>query len=315
MKKLAEEVGLQLTNIADKYPEIFVLDGDLADSDGAFYFADAFPERFLMSGISEQNMISMAAGMASTGKRPFAFSFAAFLCYRAYDQIRVSICQTKMPVTLVGSHAGGLAGRNGKTHTAVNDMAVMLTLPDMPVWAPADNDDVTYMLSQIMSHSEPAYIRASRSPIGEQHALGGKPSELRWVYPKRKINIVSCGIASQWSKQVIEQLHLKECDIGLLHCLHVNNIEKLRHELTDSEQLIVIEDHCQLGGLASLVQLLNLKAHISSFGWPVSFCGKSGDDEQLRDAHGLSQSQLAQAILKSHFPNVKSVPLKIAEQV
>src|SRR5687767_4405253 len=111
--KLADHIGALLPGFAQTHPELVVLDGDLADSDGAIHFARACPERFLMAGIAEQNMVSVAAGMAACGLRPWVFSFAAFLCYRAYDQIRVCLGQTRQPVVLVGSHAGGLSGRNG----------------------------------------------------------------------------------------------------------------------------------------------------------------------------------------------------------
>ena len=121
--RLADHCGLHLSRLAETDERIRVLDGDLADSDGALHFAERHPDRFLMAGIAEQSMVSVAAGMASCGLRPWVFSFAAFLCYRAYDQVRVSVSQAGQPVTLVGSHSGGLSSRNGKTHAALNDIA------------------------------------------------------------------------------------------------------------------------------------------------------------------------------------------------
>lgn len=124
---------------------IFVIDGDLADSDGAICFANKRSDRFIMAGIAEQNMVSLAAGLAETGNRPRLFSFASFLCFRGYDQTRICLSQAGQPVALVGSHAGGLGGRNGKSHTALNDLSLMLTLPRLQVWAPADEAEVAYL--------------------------------------------------------------------------------------------------------------------------------------------------------------------------
>src|SRR5438132_8273085 len=105
-RRLGDHCGQLLAELAGREPRLRVLDGDLADSDGAIHFARRHPERFIMSGIAEQAMVSMAAGMASCGLRPWVFSFAAFLCYRAYDQIRVCLSQSKQAVTVVGSHTG-----------------------------------------------------------------------------------------------------------------------------------------------------------------------------------------------------------------
>lgn len=297
MSKLADQIGIVLAEMAEQDPRIFVLDGDLADSDGAIHFAQRHPEQFLMAGIAEQSMLSVAAGMASVGRRPFVFSFAAFLCYRAYDQIRVCLSQSLQPVVMVGSHAGGLSGRNGKTHTAPNDMALMLSLPNIQVWAPADHLDVTYLLSQLLDSNQPAYIRAPRCAIGEAQNLPGQVGRLRWVRAKQPVCIVSCGVATQWSEQVAGQLQQQGIEVGLLHCLQVNDLAGLRDNLSGVEQIFVIEDHNTFGGLASLLGQLELAADIKAMGWPMNFSGKSGDDDDIRQAYGMSSNQLAAWLL------------------
>jgi transketolase len=141
LERLGKIVSERLTLAAAKDSSIWVLDGDLADSYGADAFAAAHPDRFISAGIAEQSMVSVAAGLAACGIRPWVFSFAAFLTYRAYDQIRVGISQTGLPVALVASHAGGCGGRNGKTHVALNDVALMASLPRIAIWTPADAGD------------------------------------------------------------------------------------------------------------------------------------------------------------------------------
>src|SRR5690349_18346972 len=125
ISRLGDHCGRYLAVMAEIDQTICVLDGDLADSDGAHWFAERHPSRFFMAGIAEQAMVSMAAGMASCGLRPFVFSFAAFLCYRGYDQVRMGLSQARQPVTLIASHSGGATGRNGPSHAALNDLALM----------------------------------------------------------------------------------------------------------------------------------------------------------------------------------------------
>ncbi|WDE09271.1 transketolase [Thalassomonas viridans] len=299
MSKLADQIGIVLAEMAEQEPDIFVLDGDLADSDGAIHFAQRHPEQFLMAGIAEQSMLSVAAGMASAGRRPFVFSFAAFLCFRAYDQVRVCLSQSEQPVVMVGSHAGGLSGRNGKTHTAINDMALMLSLPKVQVWAPADHLDIAYMLPELMQSEQAAYVRAPRCPVGAGQNLPGEAGRFRWLRPKQAVTLVSCGVASQWSYQVACRLQRQGIDLGLLHCLHVNDVDGLRCQLDGAEQIFVIEDHNEFGGLASLVRQLDLPARVKGIGWPMDFSGKSGDDHEIRQAYGLSDSQLAAWLLNA----------------
>lgn len=177
-QQLAKVCGSYLVTKASSNSSIYVLDGDLADSDGAEIFAESLPERFIACGIAEQNMVSVAAGLASLQCRPWVFSFSAFLCYRAYDQIRVGISQTNLPVTLIGSHSGGCGGRNGKTHLALNDIAVMASLPGIHIWAPADSLDTKLAVDTILSKDHPAYIRFPRELTGHiPHGSG----VVRWI--------------------------------------------------------------------------------------------------------------------------------------
>src|SRR4051812_32039274 len=139
MVRLGHTVADYVSSLACADDRIWVVDGDLGDSYGLDDAAiRKLGDRFIQAGIAEQTMVGLAAGLAACGLRPFVFSFAAFLCCRAYDQIRVCVSQTELPVVFVGSHAGGCNASNGKTHSIVNDVAIMATLPNVDVWAPAD---------------------------------------------------------------------------------------------------------------------------------------------------------------------------------
>jgi transketolase len=294
--RLADHCGRILAERGDGEPRLHVLDGDLADSDGALHFAARHPARFLMAGIAEQNMVSVAAGMAEAGLLPWVFSFAAFLCYRAYDQVRVCLSQARQPVTLVGSHAGGLSGRNGKSHAAPNDLALMLSLPHLHVWSPADCADAEFATHAILTEPAPTYVRFPRTPIDEQRGLPGTPAELRWLLPRRPIALVSTGLASHWALSAAGHLAEAGVEVGVLHCLRLRPLGALAEQLRGVRRIFVVDDHSTFGGLASLLHGLGLPAAITALGWPEDFSGKSGKDDQLLVEHGLSGDRLAHTI-------------------
>lgn len=295
-RKLADHCGLLLAERGDTEPRLHVLDGDLADSDGAIHFAHRHPARFLMAGIAEQNMVSVAAGMAEAGLLPWVFSFAAFLCYRAYDQVRACLSHARQPVTLIGSHAGGLSGRNGKSHATPNDLALMLSLPHLHVWAPADCADTELATRTLLEHPAPSYVRFPRTPIDPQRGLPGSPAELRWLLPRRPVALVSTGLASHWALAAARHLAEAGIEVGVLHCLRLRPPGALASELRGLQRIFVVEDHATFGGLASLIHGLGPSAPVSALGWPDDFSGQSGTDDQLLAACGLSADRLALTI-------------------
>lgn len=294
MMRLADHCGLALSELAAHDGRIWVLDGDLADSDGAMHFAERHPERFLMSGIAEQTMVSVAAGMASCGIRPWVFSFAAFLCYRAYDQIRVTVAQARQPVTLVGSHSGGCSGRNGKTHAALNDIAVMASLPAMQVWAPAGPAEVRYACRAILDGNAPAYIRLPRRPLDD---LPLAPSAAGWIGEPSRVALAGTGLGTHLAVEARELLAASGLSLGVLHCARVRPLPELvRETLRDVDELFVVEDHSTFGGLASLLMQLGLRARITPIGWPPDWPAQSGDDAELLQLHGLRPDAIAATV-------------------
>lgn len=293
MIKLADHCGRVLAQRMDDAPRVHVLDGDLADSDGAIHVATRHPARFLMAGIAEQNMVSVAAGMAEAGLAPWVFSFAAFLCYRAYDQIRTCVSQAMQPVTLVGSHAGGLAGRNGKTHAAPNDLALMLSLPHMHVWAPGDAADVELAVAALLASPVASYVRCPRTLIPSP-GLPGAAAPLRWLLPRQRTVLVSTGLASHWALAAARLLAARGLEVGVLHCARLRPLPALADELHGVRAVFAVDDHVAHGGLGSLLHALGVAARV--VGWPADYAGKSGADDDLLEAYGLSPAQLARAV-------------------
>jgi transketolase len=295
--RLGDYCGLRLCDLAEGDSRLWVLDGDLADSDGAVHFAQRHPDRFLMAGIAEQSMVSVAAGMAACGLRPWVFSFAAFLCYRAYDQIRIGLAEARQAVTLVGSHSGGCLGRNGKTHAAINDVALMASLPGMRVWAPADAGDVRLAIDAILAGSAPAYLRLPRRAVAD---LGGAPAPFRWLSPPGPIVIVSTGLGTHLALGAVELLRARGVAPGHLHCPALAPLPTaIPDELARAEQIFVVEDHGVFGGLASLLGARGLRARITAIGWPPGWSVRSGADEEVLELGGLSPARIAVTIAEA----------------
>jgi transketolase len=293
--RLGDHCGLYLGDLAAQDPRIWVLDGDLADSEGAMHFAQRHPERFVMAGIAEQSMVSMAAGMASCGLRPWVFSFAAFLCYRAYDQIRVCLSQARQPVTLVASHSGGCSARNGKTHAALNDIALMASLPGMQVWAPAGPRDLRFAMEATLGSSSPSYLRLPRRPLEE---LDEAPAATwRWLTKPQSVALVGAGLGTHLAQAAHRELAARGISVGLLHCLQVSPLpEGLLHALREVEHAFIIEDHSTFGGLASLLRHANVPCRLEPIGWPMDWTVPSGNDEEVLRLGGLSADALARRV-------------------
>src|SRR5829696_9193698 len=156
--------GEELVALANRYPDLVVLDGDLASSTKADIFAEACPDRFFEMGIAEQNMIGVAAGLATVGFVPWISTFAAFIAKRALDQIRIVVAQPHLNVKLCGSYSGILTGKTGKTHQSVEDIAVFRAMPGMVTLAPADGHELRAMMFSMMEYDGPMYLRLTRDP-------------------------------------------------------------------------------------------------------------------------------------------------------
>jgi transketolase len=298
MRKLGDECGIYLAELSSTEGNIWVLDGDLADSDGAEYFSSKNTARFIQAGIAEQSMVSTAAGMAAAGARPWVFSFAAFLCFRAYDQIRTGLSQTHLPVALVGSHAGGLGGRNGKTHVALNDIALMSTLPNIDIWSPADKNDVRYTVDIVLERSGPSYVRL---PRGVVPGIQQESAKSRWIGDPAPVAIVTHGLATHWAIDAQTILERRGIQVGVLQVLKIwplDDFSTLEY-FASITKAFVVEDHSELGGLGTLMKFSGFGGEMEQMAWFAGWCGQSGSDDALRESGGLATEQIVEKILGS----------------
>ena len=164
-KSIRSAFGKALAEVGRVNEKVVVLDADLACSTQTQIFKKEFPERFFDCGISEQDMVATAAGLASDGKVPFAASFAEFATGRAYDQIRNSICYPDFNVKIVGTHGGVTVGEDGATHEALEDISLMRGLPHMSVFVPADCKECNEVIKYAAENFGPMYIRIPRSNV------------------------------------------------------------------------------------------------------------------------------------------------------
>jgi transketolase len=296
--KLGQVVAERVASLASTDRRIWVIDGDLGDSYGVDKLAHGnIGDRFIQAGIAEQTMVAVAGGLAACGLRPWLFSFAAFLCCRAYDQIRICVSQTKLPVVLIGSHVGGCNGANGKSHSILNDIAIMSTLPNIDIWSPADALDAEYAAEQAAAWPTATYIRLPREP---QPLLPGEAGPFRWFGTPGPVVMVSTGLGTQWAfdvRSILASLGVEVAVLHLVRCAPVSDLEVI-NSLSSAERLIVIDDHYECGGLADILRRQFPRQAMSCIAWPRGWMGASGGAEALRAACGIDNRNIVDLCLK-----------------
>jgi transketolase len=292
--------GNALVELADRYPALLVLDGDLANSTKADTFAAARPDRFLEMGIAEQNMLGVAAGLATVGFVPWISTFAAFLAKRALDQIRVVIAQPHLDVKLCGSYSGILTGKTGKTHQSVEDLAVFRAMPGVTTIAPADPVELRGAMVALMESPGPAYLRLTRDPSPTLF-----PTDYRFELGRGALlrdggDVALIGTGVQ-TVRVLEAAALLAAEGVEASVLHLPTLKPLDEaaivavaERTGA--VVTAEDHSIIGGLGSAVAE-TLAEHrptpLRRVGWRDTY-GESGPNDALLEKYGLTGRHVAE---------------------
>jgi transketolase len=297
--------GRGLLDAGEKNSDVVALVADLTESIGMNLFAEAYPERFVQVGVAEQNLVTVASGMAAMGKRPFAGSYAAFSPGRNWEQIRTTICINDQPVVIVGSHAGLSVGADGATHQALEDIAMMRVLPNMTVVIPCDSlqaEKATLELA--LNHHSPAYLRLSRNstPIFTDNSI---PFTIgpAYVYASgNDLTLISTGTMTYRALQVAEKLFKKGIDIEVLHTPTVKPLDQatILRSIKKTGAVVTLEDGQIAGGLGSAVAELTAEQQsvpLKRIGVNDEF-GQSGNPEELYEYYGLSSDKIALTISK-----------------
>ena len=286
-KATRQSYGEILEKLGEENKEIVVLDADLAQATKTSIFAKKFPERFFDIGIAEQNMLGTAAGLALSGKIPFASTFAVFACGRAYDQIRNSICYPNLNVKICATHAGITVGEDGATHQMLEDIALMRVLPNMKVISVSDDVQTRWAIKEASRIKGPMYIRLSRlaTPIIYEENQKFEIGKMVQFGDGTDLTIFATGVTV--AEALKAQKELKEKGINT-RVIDVHTIKPIDEEMIikcakETKRLISIEDHSIIGGLGSAIsEVLTEKfpAKLERMGIKDTF-GMSGKAEEL----------------------------------
>ncbi|TPI69511.1 transketolase [Mesorhizobium sp. B3-1-3] len=246
-----------LIELAEAGHPVIAGTADLQHSNGLVGFARRFPERFTQFGISEQNMVSAAAGMATTGVMPYVATFASFLALLCCEQIRMDVAYCAQPVRLIGHHTGISLGFYGTSHHATEDIAIMRSIADLTVVSTADGPQFAAALRASVNHPQPIYFRISRGHDPVVYAEDA-PFEFGKAVVHgigNDLTIIACGMAVHSAKQAMEALNAKGHSVGLIdmHTIKPLDREAVTAAARKSRFILTVEEHNILGGLGGAV--------------------------------------------------------------
>lgn len=305
VKKVAtrEGYGNALKELGAEFPNLVVLDADLAASTKTEVFAKAYPERHIDCGIAEANMMGVAAGLSLVGKIPFVSSFAMFAAGRAFEQVRNSIGYPHLNVKIGATHAGITVGEDGASHQCNEDIALMRTIPGMVVMCPSDDVEARAAVRAAVEYTGPVYIRFGRAPVPiindrpDYHFEIGKGTVVR---EGTDVTIVASGICVDSALGAAEML---AADGISAEVVNICTIKPLDEELIvksakKTGRVVTVEEHSVIGGLGSAVcdcLCANLPTPVKKLGMQDVF-GESGSATALIEKYGLDAKGVYQSV-------------------
>ncbi|WP_303856396.1 transketolase family protein [Allisonella histaminiformans] len=298
-KATREAYGGTLKELGAKIPEIVVLDADLSASTKTAVFAKAFPDRFFDTGIAEGNMMSVAAGLAASGKIPFASTFAVFGAGRAYEQIRNSICYPNLNVKVAVTHAGLTVGEDGATHQMLEDIALMRALPNMTVVVPADAAETAQVIRWAASYQGPVYIRMGRAKVEDVISPDAEfvPGKSTTLADGSDVTIMACGIMTQQALQAAKMLAEEGISARVINMSSIKPIdeEAIVKAAKETGAIVTCEEHTVMGGLGSAVAEVVVRkcpVPMAMVGTEDVF-GQSGKASEVLKVYGLTPEHIA----------------------
>ena len=299
--------GEGLVEAGRENEKVVALVADLTESAKVDSFKKEFPERFFEIGISEQNMASVASGMAHMGKIPFIASYAMFSPGRNWEQIRTTIAYNNVPVKIAGSHAGISVGPDGGTHQAIEDISLTRVIPKMVVISPCDAIQAKKATIAIAKTSDPSYIRLARekTPI---ITTEDSPFEIGKAYTywtakddKPQVGIIATGALVHKALKVADELSKEGIEVEVLNVVTIKplDVEAVITLAKKTGKLVTVEEHQIAGGLGSLVAETTAKqfpVHIEFIGVHDLF-GQSGTPAELIEHYGMGEKDIKKAVL------------------
>ena len=304
MSKIAtrEAYGKALSQLTKENKNIIVLDADLSKSTKTCDVKASSPESFYNMGIAEANMVGVAAGLASTGKIVFASSFAMFLAGRAFEQIRNSVAYTNLNVKLCATHSGISVGEDGASHQAIEDLALMRSIPNMKVFSPCDERETEEIIKYVANCDGPCYVRLGRLAVDSVNSSNykfefGKGVTLR---EGNDCTIITTGSMVQVSLEAQQKLKAEGINVRVinLHTIKPIDTEIILKAAKETGKIVTVEEHNVVGGLGSAVSEVICENHpslVKKIGINDIF-GQSGKPEELFKEYGLTSDKIVKTI-------------------
>ena len=301
-RPMREIFGETVAELATADPRIVMLDGDLGSSTKADIFEKAHPDKYLQMGIAEQNMMGVAAGLATMGLIPFISTFVSFAIVRPLDQVRVLIAQTGLNVKITAGYAGLFTGQTGMSHIIVDDLSITRTMPGMVVVAPADDTEAREVLRWAAAYEGPCYVRlvrdATQRLFGEDYRFQlGKAVVVR---AGGDVTLISTGSQTPRVADAADLLAAEGIDVHLIHVPTIKplDVEAIVAGAERTGRVITVEEHSILGGLGGAVAEI-LSEHrptrIDRIGLRDLY-PESGPNDALLDMYGLSAPRVAEQV-------------------
>lgn len=289
--------GKALLDLGEKNKDIVVLSADLTESCRAHWFKEKYPERFVSHGVAEQDMISAAAGLALSGKIPFAVTFGAFASGRAWDQVRISVAYMNLNVNIAGSHGGISVGGDGATHQALEEIALMRIIPNMTVVVPADSEEAYQATVQAVDIQGPVYIRLGREKVPFlETKTPFKIGEASVLTEGDDLTIVACGHMVFKALEAAYRLKAKNIQARVINLHTPNPIDRavLVKAARETGAVLTVEEHTIYGGMGSAVaEVLAEECPVimKLMGVKGEF-GVSGEPSELFKLFGLTEDDI-----------------------
>lgn len=285
--------------------DIVVLCSDSRGSASLAPYAKEFPEQFIEAGIAEQDLVSMAAGLASCGKKAFAASPASFLSTRSYEQVKVDCAYSNTNVTLIGISGGVSYGALGMTHHSAQDIAAMAAIPNMRVYLPSDRHQTKCLVEALLQDEKPAYLRVGRNPVEDIYEEAKVPfvmNKATVLCEGKDIALIACGEMVRPAREAAGLLKEKGIEATVLdmYCVKPIDREAVIKAAAETKAVITVEEHSPYGGLGSMVSQIvaaNCPRRVINLALPDEpvITGKS---REVFDYYGLNAQGIAEKAME-----------------
>ena len=302
-KATRESYGEKLAELGEMNKNIVVLDADLSSATKTNIFAKKFPDRFFDVGISEQNLMGIAAGLSTFEKIPYVSTFAMFAAGRAYDQIRNSIAYPKLNVKICATHAGITVGEDGATHQMIEDISLMRTVPNMTVMCTSDDTQTKWAVEEISKMKGPVYLRLCRlaTPIIYNQHQKFEIGKMIQIGDGIDATIFATGVTVSEALKAKEILKTKGIDVRVIDVCTIKPIDNqmIIKCAKETKKIITIEDHNVIGGLGSAISEVLAQEYpckVIRIGIEDQF-GKSGKAEELMEYYKINANSIVEKIM------------------